>query len=282
MLAALEQGLATLGYVEGKNIVIERRFADGKLDQVPVLAADLVGRDLDIIVSANTATTIALRRTTTRIPVVFILVSDPVGAGFVESLAHPGGNLTGTTQSAPELTAKRLQILKDAFPAISRTAVFTSQDSVVAVQFPGVERAAKTLHIELLPVQIPSREDFGSVLAAIRKWRADSVYCLELPFTFSNRTMFAEFAAQTRLPAIYAVREYAQAGGLMSYGVSYPALYFRAASYVDKILKGAKPSELPVELPTKFELIINMTTAKTLGIRLPTNLVTRADELIGA
>ena len=258
LMEAFAGGLSALGYAEGKNILVERRYADGQLERLPALAADLVERKVDLILSANTLTTIAAKQATRTIPIVFLLVSDPVGSGIVASLARPGGNATGMTQSAPELTAKRLQILKQAYPKVSRVAVFVSNDSVVKVQLPGVEQAARVLRMETLPIDLRSREEFATVQAILRKWQADSLYCLETPFAFNNRQLMAEFAVAARLPAIYAEREYAQSGGLMSYGSKYTAIYRRAAAYVDKILKGARPADLPVELPTQFELVVRM------------------------
>ena len=277
---AFSQGLGELGYVEGKNISIERRFADGNPDRLPALAAELVQQKVDVIFASNTSSVQAARQVTGTIPIVFAVVGNPIGAGFVASLARPGGNITGASGIQWELSAKRLQILKEAFPNVSRVAVVVSSEPVVATQFAEVQRAAKILGMEVMSIEVRRRDDFEQGFTLLRKWRADSIYVAESPTNAFNSKLLAEFAAKIRLPAAYASKQYVEAGGLMSYGANYEALYRRAATYVDKILKGAKPADLPVELPTKFELVINMKTAKALGIKIPDAIRLRADEVI--
>ena len=269
-----------LGYVEGKNVLIERRFAEGRLDRLPALAADLRERTVEVIVSGGTPASQAAKEAAGKIPIVFVNASDPVGMGFVASLARPGGNITGISNIGHELTAKRLQLLKEAFPKSSRVAVFVTSDPIVASHAPEIQRAVKALAIEVLSVELLRPDGFEQALALLSKWRADSMYFLETADHFVNRKLLAEFAAKIRLPAIYPARQYAEAGGLMSYGANYEANFRRAAIFVDKILKGAKPADLPVELPTRFELVINMKTAKALGITISKELLFRADRVI--
>ena len=223
----------------------------------------------------------AAKQATGTIPIVFATVADPVAEGFAESLARPGGNITGVSNVGTVLSGKLLQILKDAVPTTSRVAVFTAPRAPhAAAQFSELEAAAKALHMEVLAVQIRRREDFDPVLARLREWRADSMYVMQGAENSAVRQFLVEFAAKSRLPAIYPQRNYAEAGGLISYGSNFDANYHRAATYVDKILKGAKPGELPIEQPTKFELVVNVKTAKALGFTIPQALLLRADEVI--
>jgi putative ABC transport system substrate-binding protein len=278
---AFKEGLRDLGYVEGKNISIELRYADGDLTRLRALAADLVERKAEVIFAPNSATVPAAKQATSTIPIVFAVVGDPVDSGFVSSLARPARNITGLTIMAPEVSAKRLQLLKEALPRISRVAIFTSTGiGGNAPQAAEVHRASKALGMEILSTQLGRREEFKQELALLRKWRADSIYVTESPTNFLNRKLLAEFAAEARLPAVFGEKGYAEAGGLMSYGANYVALYRRAATYVDKILKGANPGDLPVEQPTIFELVINIKTAKALGIKIPQSILVRADQLI--
>ena len=283
MFDAFIQGLRELGYVEGKNILIERRFAEGNVDRLPALAAELVQQKVDVIFASNTPTTKAAKQMTGTIPIVFVNVTDPVGSGFVASFARPASNITGISNFNIELSAKRLQLLKEAFPKISRVAVFASSDSRESATFAQVaeaERAAKALRIEVLLTDLQRRDDLERELALVRKWRADSLYFVDAPKNFFNRKLLVEFASKTRLAAVCPAKEYVEAGGLMSYGASFEAQYRRAATFVDKILKGAKPGDIPVEQPTKFELVINMKTAKALGIKFPNSILVRADNVI--
>jgi ABC-type uncharacterized transport system substrate-binding protein len=272
------QELRRLGYIEGQNFSIVNRFTDGNVERLPAFAAELVAEKVDVIFAPATNTVQAARRATSSIPIVFSVVSDPVGSGFVASLGRPGGNITGTTSIHRELAAKRLQILKEVFPKTSRVAVLITDEPPVAPQLDQVRQAATRLGMSILTTQVLSRDDFESAHKLLRSWRADSIYVIESSTNATNRNLLAEFAAQIRLPAIYG--QYADVGGLISYGANYEDLYRRAAHYVDKILKGAKPAELPVEQPTKFELVVNMKTAKKLGIRIPQSILARADRVI--
>lgn len=277
----LAQGLDELGYVEGRNIEIQRRYADGKFEDLPALAADLVHRKVDVIVGMSTLATQAASRATRTIPIVFATVADPVAEGFARSLARPGGNVTGITNVGTALSGKLLQVLKDAFPETARVAVFTAPRAPhAAAQFAELESAARVLRMEVMAVRIQRREDFEPVATRLREWRADAMYVMQGAENSAARNLLVEFASRVRLPAIYPQRNYAEAGGLLSYGSNFDANYRRAASYVDKILRGAAPAELPIEQPTKFELIVNRRTAKTLGLTIPQSLLLRADEVI--
>ncbi len=278
---AFRQGLRELGYVEGKNIVIDWRSAEEKLDRLPALAADLVYLKVDIIVTGGSSPTRAAKEATTTIPIVMAQDADPVGSGFVASLARPGGNITGLSTLAPELSGKRLEILKEVVPKLSRVAVLGNSTEPGNAQMLGeTERAAVVFGVKLEYVDVLSPKDIETAFRTASKARADAV--LELPsFVFnSHRTEIANLEVKSQLPAVYPQREFAEDGGLMSYGVSYTDLFRRAATYVDKILKGAKPAELPVEQPTKFEFIINLKTAKQIGLTIPPNVLARADKVI--
>jgi ABC-type uncharacterized transport system substrate-binding protein len=281
IIEAFTQGLRELGYVEGKNIVIDKRFADGNVDRLPALAVDLTQQKVEVILAAGTAAAKAAKRATTTVPVVMANSVDPVGNGFVDSLARPGGNMTGISNMGQEVSAKRMELLKEVSPKISRIAVAVSpSDPTHAPQFAEIQRAAKVLGLKIVAIQLRSRDDFEHASALVRKARADAMVCIESSENFANRKLVAEFAAKLRLPAIYGTKGYAEAGGLISYGSNYEINYHRAATYVDKILRGAKPSDLPVEQPTKFELIINAKTAKALGIKIPNSILVRADKVI--
>ena len=278
---AFRQGLRELGYVEGKNIVIDWRSAEEKLDRLPALAADLVYLKVDIIVTGGSSPTHAAKEATITIPIVMAQDADPVGSGFVASLARPGGNITGLSTLAPELSGKRLEILKEVVPKLSRVAVLGNSTEPGNAQMLGeTERAAVVFGVKLQYVDVLSPKDIETAFRTASKARADTV--LELPsFVFnSHRTEIANLEVKSQLPAVYPQREFAEDGGLMSYGVSYTDLFRRAATYVDKILKGAKPAELPVEQPTKFEFIINLKTAKQIGLTIPPNVLARADKVI--
>jgi ABC-type uncharacterized transport system substrate-binding protein len=281
---AFVEGFRDLGYVEGKNISIERRYAHGDMARLPALAAELVRLKVDVIFAPNTPAVEAAKQVTGTIPIVFCSVGEPVGSGFVSSLARPGGNMTGLTIMAPEVGGKRLQLLKDLSPRTARVAMFRQLASIETasntLQVEEIRRAAKTLGMEILPTQLGHREEFKQVLELLRKWRTDAIYITEHPTNFFNRQLLVEFVAAARLPAVWPSIEYTEVGGLMSYGPSYASLYRRAAAYVDKILKGAKPSDLPVEQPTTFDLVINMSTAKTFGITMPQSLLLQATRVI--
>ena len=278
---AFRQGLRELGYVEGKNIVIDWRSAEEKLDRLPALAADLVYLKVDIIVTGGSSPTRAAKEATTTIPIVMAQDADPVGSGFVASLARPGGNITGLSTLAPELSGKRLEILKEVVPKLSRVAVLGNSTEPGNAQMLGeTERAAVVFGVKLQYVDVLSPKDIETAFRTASKARADAV--LELPsFVFnSHRTEIAKLAVKSQLPAVYPQREFAEDGGLMSYGVSLTDLFRRAAGYVDKILKGAKPADLPVEQPMKFELVINLKTAKQIGLTIPQSVLYRADRVI--
>lgn len=279
---SLLQGLRELGYVEGKNIVIEWRAAEEKLDRLPVLAAELVRLKVDIIVTGGSAPTRAAKEATTTIPIVMTRDNDPVATGFVASLARPGGNITGLSSLAPELSGKRLELLKEIIPKLARVAVFgTSTQPGNAQILKEVEAAAKAFGVKLQYLDVLGSKDIGAAFQTATKGRADAALML-LPgrvFT-SQRTEIIELAVKNRLPVIYGGRVNVEDGGLMSYGIDLSDLDRRAATYVDKILKGAKPADLPVEQPTKFEFIINLKAAKQIGLTIPPNVLAKADRVI--
>jgi putative ABC transport system substrate-binding protein len=277
---AFRQGLRALGYVEGKDIVIQYRNADGKIDQVAHNAIELVRLNVDIILTAGPTDTRAAKEATSTIPIVMMQDPDPVGNGFVASLARPGGNITGLSRLAPELSGKQLEFLKEIVPRLSRVAVFgTSTEPGNAQSLRETERAAGALGVKLQYLDILASKDIATAFKAAHPARADAVLVLASPI-LTQRKQIADHALTNRIPAIYDRREFVDLGGLMSYGVSIPDLDRRAATYVDKILKGAKPAELPVEQPTKFELVINLKTAKQIGLIIPPNVLARADRVI--
>ncbi len=275
------QGLRELGYIEGKNIVIERRFAEEKLERLPQLAADLVHLKVEVIVTGGPTSTRAAKEATVTIPIVMGQDSDPVGSGFVASLARPGGNITGLSSLAPEISGKRLELLKEIVPKLSRVAVFgTSTQAGNAQSLKETELAAGAFGVQLQYLDILGPKDLETAFREARKGRADAVLGLPSPVLIAQRTQVADLAVRSRMPAMYMASEFVDAGGLISYGPNYVDLYRRAATYVDKILKGAKPADLPVEQPTKFELVINLKTAKALGLKIPQSILIRADEVI--
>jgi len=278
---AFRQGLRELGYVEGKNIVIEQRYADGKFDRLPALAAELVRLKVDIIVTAGPQSTRPAKQATSTIPIVMALDPDPVGNGFVASLARPGGNITGLSSLAPEISGKQLELLKEIVPRLSRVAVFgTSINSGNAQTLREVELAAKAFGVKLQYLDVLSPKNIETAFRAASKGRADAVLMLPGSVLVLQRAQLADLAAKNRLPAIYPQPDYTEAGGLVYYGANTADLFRRAATYVDKILKGAKPADLPVEQPTKFEFIINLKAAKQIGLTIPPNVLARADKVI--
>jgi putative ABC transport system substrate-binding protein len=279
---AFRQGLHELGYLEGKNIVIEWRYAEGKLDRLPALAAELVRLKVDIIVSASPPTTRAAKDATGTIPIVMAFDNDPVGNRFVASLARPGGNITGLSALQPELSGKRLELLKEIVPRLSRVAVFgTSTIPGSAESLRETELAAEAFGVQLQYIDILSSKDIETAFRAASKGRADTVLVLGTSFILnSQRKQIVELAVKSRLPAIYYAPEWVEDGGLMSYGVSIVDLYRHAATYVDKILKGAKPADLPVEQPVKFEFIVNLKAAKQISLTIPPNVLAQADRVI--
>ena len=278
---ALRQGLRELGYVEGKNIVIEYRFAEGKLDRLAQLVAELVRLKVDVIVTAGTGSTRSANEATNAIPIVMTQDPDPVRNGFVASLARPGGNITGLSTLQPELSGKRLELLKEIVPTLSRVAVLgTSTNASNAQSLRETEVAAEALAVKLQYLDVRGPKDIEAAFQAARKERADAVLVLGGPVLASRRTDLADHAVKNRLPAIYWRSDIVEGGALMSYAVSFIDLDRRAATYVDKILKGAKPADLPVEQPKKFEFVVNLKAAKQIGLTIPPNVLARADKVI--
>jgi len=282
-LDAFRQRLRELGWVEGQNIVIDYRYAEGRVDRLPDLAAELVRLKVDLIVaSAGTQAATAAKNATGTIPIVMIYVRDPVGNGLIASLARPGANVTGVSGSAGlELFAKQLELLKETVPKIRRVAILSNPDNAYhQLAIREVNVAARSLGVQLQLLEARGPNEFDGAFAAMAKERVGALLVLSDAVLNSHRTRLADLAARSRLPAAYGVRESVEAGGLMSYGPSFLDLYRRSAAYVDKILKGAKPADLPVEQPTKFELVINLKTAKALGLTVPPSLLQRADQVI--
>jgi putative tryptophan/tyrosine transport system substrate-binding protein len=279
---AFRQGLRELGYVEGKNIVIEWRYAEGKADRVPALLAELVRLKVDVIVTGGSGVTRHAKETAVTIPIVMAQDFDPVSNGFVASLARPGGNITGLATLRPELSGKQLELLQEIVPKLSRVAFFgTSTNPGNAQALRETELAAAPFGVKLQYFDVLSPTDIEAGFRSASKGNADAIIMqTQGAVTTSQRRQIAELAVKSRLPAIYYAPQYTEAGGLMSYGVSLPDLDRRAATYVDKILKGAKPADLPVEQPTKFELVINLKTAKQIGLTIPPNVLARADKII--
>ena len=277
---ALRQGLRELGYVDGDNIVIEYQFAEGKSDLLPQLAAELVRRKVSVIVTEGTTATRFAKEATATIPIVMAQDPDPVGTGFVDNLARPGGNITGLSNFRPELAGKRLELLKETVPRLARVLVLgTLTTPGTAQSLKETEAAADRLRVHLQYLELRDPNDIGPAMLGARG-RADAVLVLASPVVLSNRSRLVDLAAQSRLPTIYYTTEFVTDGGLMSYGVSATDLFRRAATYVDKILKGAKAADLPIEQPTKLELVINLKAAKALGLTIPPAVLARADEVI--
>jgi len=278
---AFQQGLRELGYVEGKNIVIERRHGEGKLERLPGLAAELVRLNVDVLVTSGPTATRPAKEATSTIPIVMTFDDDPVGSGFVASLARPGGNITGLSTLAPEISGKQLELLKEIIPRLFRVAVFgTSTRQGTAQALKEMELAAGAFAVKLQYLDIEDPKDTATAFRAASKGRADALLVLQSPVFNSQRAQIADLAQKNRLPAAYPRQEFVEDGGLMSYGASISDLDRRAATYVDKILKGAKPADLPVEQPIKFEFIINLKAAKQIGLTIPPNVLARADKVI--
>ena len=278
---AFRQGLNELGYTEGKNIDIEYRYAEGKFDRLPDLAAELVGLKLDVIVAAPTPSVLAAKKASATTPIVFASVVDPVASGLVASLARPGGNITGLTILGPELSGKRLELLKEVLPNVTRVAaLWNSANPAQELIWKEMQAAAQELRLQLQSLEVRSANDFDIAFKAALRERAQALIPSGEPLINTQLKRIVEFAAKNRLPAMYAGPEVVDAGGLMSYAPNYTDQYRRAAVYVDKILKGAKPADLPVEQPTKFEFVINLKTAKQIGLTIPPNVLARADRVI--
>jgi len=278
---AFRQGLRALGYVEGHNIAIDYRFADGKFERLPEVAAELVRLKVDVLIAVSTNAALVAKRATSTIPILFIGVSGPIEAGLVESLARPGGNITGLTNIASVLSGKRLEVLKETIPKLSRIAVlWDPQNPGSSLQWKESEIAAKELGLRIYPMEVSSANKYESAFNEAMKARSAALAVTLSPLAASNQKRLVELAAKYRLPAIYAREDFANNGGLMSYGPSHAAEGRDAARLVDKILKGAKPADLPVEQPTKFEFIVNLKAAKQIGLTIPPNVLARADRVI--
>jgi ABC-type uncharacterized transport system substrate-binding protein len=275
------QGLRDLGYVEGQNIVIEYRQAAGRADRLPELASELVRLNVDVIVVVASQSALAAKKATRTIPVIFTGVGDPVAQELVASLARPGGNITGLASLSPEVGGKRLELLKEVVPAASRVAIlWNPTNSSNALQIKEISPAAKALSLRILSLEASKPDDFEPAFVVMIRERADALSVFADPFLSTHRVRLAQLAAKNRLPAMYGHSEYVEAGGLMSYAPSFSDMSRRAATFVDKILKGAKPADLPVEQPTKFEFIINLKTAKQIGLTIPPNVLVRADKVM--
>jgi putative ABC transport system substrate-binding protein len=281
LLDAFRRGMLELGYVEGSNIRYEYRFAEGYLDRLPGLAIDLVRLKPDVILSVALASNLALHQATSTIPIVMATGADPVGFGLVTSLSHPGGNVTGLANFAEVLGAKQIDLLRELIPRLSRLGTFVNVTNPLhRRQLRETKSAAVTSWIDLMPVEIHSPDELGPAFEALAKERVEALAVPPDPVFNNFRGRIAELAAATRMPAIYGFREHVEDGGLMSYGPDNRVNFHRAAAYVDRILKGAKPGDLPIEQPTKVELVINLKTAKALGLEIPATLLARADEVI--
>jgi putative ABC transport system substrate-binding protein len=278
---AFRQGLRELGWIEGQNVTIEYRYANGKNDRLPELAAELVRVKVDVIVTSIGTDALIAKSATTLVPIVMASAGDPVAGGLVTSLARPGGNITGLTQMAPELAGKRLELLKQIVPNLSRVAVlWYPRGTTSPLSWKEMQVPARELGIRLQSLEVQSPADFVKAFHGATTARAAAVVVLPDPLFAGNLKQIAELATKTRLPSIFHLREFADVGGLVAYGVDRADMYRRAAAYVDKILKGTKPADLPIEQPTKFELVINLKTAKALGLTIPPSLLLRADQVI--
>jgi ABC-type uncharacterized transport system substrate-binding protein len=278
--AAFVQRLRELGWTEGRNLAIEYRWAEGHTERLAEIADELVRLKVDVIVTHNTPPPLAAKQATSVIPIVFATAGDPVGTGIVASLARPGGNVTGLSSQAPDTAGKRVELLRELIPSLSRLAILADVGNPYAVLDVGeVQRAARTLGLEVARFEIRRAEDIAPAFERFQG-RAQALYVLAVPLLLANRVRINTFALAARLPTMHGVREPVEAGGLISYGPNWPDMWRRAADLVDKILRGAKPGEIPVEQPIKFDLVINLTTAKALGLTIPESFLLRADEVI--
>ena len=275
------QALNNLGYIEGKNVRFEYRYAKGYNERLPELANDLVGLNVDVILTWGTDAVLAAKQATTTIPIVMGTIGDPLGIGIVTNLAHPGGNVTGSSSRAAELEAKRLELLKEAVPGLSRVAIlFNPTNHYMPLALQSARKGAQMLHVSLAVYEVHDTTTLDAAFVTLTKDRPDALMVPADTFLVSQRSRIAQFAIESKLPSVYTFREYIEAGGLIAYTPNYDDLFRRAASYVDKILKGAKPGELPIGQPTKFRLLINLKTARALGLTLPRRLLVGADEVI--
>jgi len=281
LVGPFREGLRDLGYVDGRNIVIEYRWAEGSYERFPSLIAELLAMKVDVIVTAGTPAALAVKKATASVPLVMVAVGDPVGTGLVGSLGRPGGNATGLTSIAPELEGKRLELLREVLPKISRVAVLWNPANAYQIgSEKEVQAAAKALRISVISLPVQNLKELGNAFAAILREHPDALVVLADRVFLHNRERIADFAITNRLPGMNGYRELVEAGGLMSFGPSYAVMHRQAATYVDKILKGSKPADLPIEQPAKFELVMNLKTAKALGLTIPQSVLLRADEVI--
>jgi putative tryptophan/tyrosine transport system substrate-binding protein len=280
-VAAFREGLRDLGYIEGQNILIEWRFSTERGEELDAFANDLIQLKVEATVATGGPTTRAVKRATSTIPIVMAFSGDPVGTGLVASLNRPGENLTGLSFMSPDLSAKRLQVLIEAFPKSNRVAtLWNPDDPVYALELQRTDAAAQALGIILRPIEVRTRDDFVTAFATMGRDNADALIVFAHTLTIQNRISLIELANRSRLPTMYGIREFVDDGGLIAYGPSLTALFRRAAFFVDKVIKGAKPADLPVEQPVKFELVVNIKTARALGLEIPPQLLARADEVI--
>ena len=280
-LAAFLDALREVGWIEGKTFAFERRYAENRPERLPELAAELVQLNVDVIVTVGTLAPLAAERATTTIPIVMTAAGDPLGSGLVATLAQPGGNVTGMSLMAPDIAGKRLELLKELLPRFDRVAVlWNAANPYSANVFKETQVAGRVLGVQVQSLGVRNPEDLDGAFEAARQQHPDALVSVEDPFTFTYRKRIADFAIAARLPSLGGYREDVNAGGLVSYGANLPELFRRAASYVDKILKGEKPGDLPVQFPTKFEMIVNLKTAKALGLAVPPSIMLRADEVI--
>lgn len=278
--AAFLDGLRTLGYENGRNIIIDYQSAEGDADKLPFLAEELVARKADIIVAVGTPPAVAARKATTTIPIVFLFLADPVGIRLVDNLAHPGGNITGLSSLAGELGAKRLELLRETLPRLARVTVLWDSDFIVDSELQSIQTAARTFGISIQSVDISGHPDLAAVFSTIVKNKPGALLVTTNLRTHQYREIIADFALRQRLPTMFGRRDFVAGGGLMSYAADFSVLSRRAATYVDRILRGTPAGSLPVEQPTQFELVVNTKTAKTLGIRFPQSILVRADEVL--
>jgi ABC-type uncharacterized transport system substrate-binding protein len=281
LVGPFREGLRGLGYQEGQNIVIEYRWAEGKYERFPALIAELLAANVDVIVTAGTPASLAVKKATSSVPLVMIAVGEPVATGLVASLARPGGNITGVTSISPEIEGKRLELLREVVPGLSHIAVLWNAGSPVQViQERETRIAAQALGMKTLSLGVRTLEEIEGAVATMLRERPEALFVLADRLFLHHRKRIMDFAVQHRLPGVHAYRELVEVGGLMSYGPSYADMHRRAATFVDKILKGANPADLPVERPVKFELVVNLKVAKALGLTLPPSILLRADEII--
>jgi putative ABC transport system substrate-binding protein len=281
LVGPFREGLRDLGYVEGRNVLIEYRWAEGKYDRFPALIGELLALKVAVIVTAGTPATLAVKKATTSVPLVMSAVGDPVGSGIVPSLNHPGGNITGLTAISTEMDAKRLELLREVVPSVSHIALLWNAASPLQVLAEKqVQAAAQVLRMRVLSLGVKTEEEIKSALAVMARERPDALLVLADRLLLHHRVLIMDFATRHRLPGVHAYRELVEAGGLMSFGPSYADMHKRAAYFVDRILKGAKPGDLPVERPRTFELVINLKVAKALGLTIPQSVLLRVTEII--